>query len=81
MSNGDNGNNKIGEKIDKQCPFLKETCIEGKCSLYTEFMQGGGGLQPRFGVCAFNAVILILSEINQKTQVPQQKFQLPIIRG
>ena len=76
MSNG-NGHNE--ENKVKHCPFLNEWCIKERCALYNELVRQVGGLQQRFGVCGFSAVVLILSEINQKTQVaPPQKIQLPV---
>ena len=71
-------------KKDKHCPFLNKLCIEEKCALYSELRRNAEGLQQKFGACAFNAVVLILSEINLKTQSPQpQKVQLPqgLFRG
>ncbi len=77
----DNGNNKATEIVTKQCPFLNAPCIKEKCAIYSELVQNRGGMAQKLGTCGVNAVVLILSEINQKTLIPQQKFQLPALRG
>ena len=81
MANG-NGK-KEAEAQDKNCPFIKEVCIGGKCALYSELKRNIGGLQQNFGTCGFNALVLILSEVNQKTLIPEQsQIRLPkLIKG
>ena len=76
------GNGHDEDKKVKDCPLLDKECIGDKCVLYSELARAG--ISQKFGMCAFNAVVLILSEINQKTQVTQQqKIQLPsrLLRG
>lgn len=72
---GDNG-----QKEDKKCPFGLEC---DKCRLFNEMTNGAGAGQRKFGLCSFNATVMILSEMNMKTQLPQQKIQIPpnILRG
>ncbi len=70
----DNVNNTEPVKEPKICPILNSPCIEGKCALSREFKQSTGGILKTFSMCAFNATNLILSELNQKTIAPQQKF-------
>ena len=78
MTNG-NGQNEEKQKV-KHCPLINEWCIEKRCALYSEMKRDmGGGLRQTFGMCAFNAVVLILSEISVKTQPQQPKIQLPDI--
>ena len=70
MTNG-NGHDKV-----KKCPWGLE-CEE--CRLWTEMMRNQGGLQQKFGLCSLNAMVMILSEMNQKTQ---QTVQIPnLFRG
>ena len=57
------GDNKIQEK---QCPFLKAECLQGGCALWSMLNRNVGGLQQTFGACSISAMVLILSEINQK---------------
>ncbi len=71
----DNGN-KEEEKV-KTCPFLNKYCITDRCTLYTEMMRNTGGSQEKFGMCSFNATLMILSEINMKTQPPHHQIQVP----
>lgn len=65
----------------KYCPFLDKYCIKERCALYVVLTMKAGLQQQKLGACGFNAVIQILSEINQKTQVPQQSFKIPNLRG
>ena len=79
-----NGTAPDKENLQKCCPFLNEECIGEKCALHSELRSAGGGLQRTFGTCSFTAVVLILSEINQKTMMGQQRqIQLPqgFLRG
>lgn len=77
------GNGHDGDKQKvKHCPFLNEWCIRERCALYSTLSRNANGLQQKIEVCGFNAVVLILSEINQKTQIQQQEIQLPeLYRG
>lgn len=75
MTNGD-GQDKVEEV--KHCPFRDTHCIRRKCAIYSELIRTRTGQQEKFWDCAFNAIVLILSEINAKTQFPQQqKIQIP----
>ena len=87
MTNG-NGHEEEGQdkKEDrvKHCPFLNDWCIKERCALYSELRRQVGGFQQNFGACGFSAVVLILSEINQKTGIaPPQPIKLPggLFRG
>lgn len=74
----DNGHEE--ERV-KECPFLMGYCIKERCALFTGMRQVGG-LQGKFGMCSFNAMIMMLSEMNMKTPSPQQKIQIPqLLRG
>lgn len=69
------------EKV-KHCPLINEYCIKEKCALWCEVARHAGGLHQRFGLCAFNAMVTMLSEISIKAQPQQQKVQLPnLYRG
>ena len=70
----DNVNNTEPVKEPKICPILNSPCIKDKCEFNREFKQSNGVTMQVFSMCAFNAISLILSEINQKTIAPQQKF-------
>ncbi|KKL19781.1 hypothetical protein LCGC14_2462040 [marine sediment metagenome] len=75
----DKGNE--GEKV-KHCPMINEYCIMDRCALYTEMMRQTGGLQQKFGMCSFSAVVMILSEMNMKAQTQQEQVSIPnLYRG
>ena len=74
------GNGSGGEVKLKMCPFWKEWCDkehQEECALHVEMIQNVGGLERKMTMCSFNAMIMMLSEINAKTQPPQQKLTLP----
>lgn len=77
------GNGDKGEVKVRQCPFMGEYCIKERCALYIEMKKVSGGLVQSFGMCSFNAMVQMMSEVNNKTQVlQQQKIQVPgILRG
>ena len=76
-------NNK--EEVKKWCPFLKEWCtgeVIGRCAIAIELGRSAGGVRQKALMCPFPAIVIILSEINLKTQVPQQqRIVLPGSRG
>lgn len=75
---GDNGHKGEGEQRKKRCPFLDQWCLGDACAIYTEGMRQVGGITQKTGVCGFNALGMILSEINAKTMPPQpQKITIP----
>lgn len=77
-----NNEHKDTEERLKKCPLLNEYCIKERCALWADMTRQAGGLQQKFGMCSFNAVVMILSEINAKTQPPQQKINIPnLVRG
>ena len=61
-NNGDNA---------KECPIIRKECIGDKCELRAILNTGQGTMQ----VCAFNALVLILSDMNMKAN--QRTIQLP----
>ena len=65
------------EEIVKHCPFLNDWCIKEKCALNAEMVKNMGGLQQKFGMCVFSAMLMLLSEINSKTPVSQQRIEIP----
>ena len=76
-----NGNGEKEEKV-RQCPFSGEYCIKERCALYVEMRKAVGGMVQAFGMCSFAAMVQMTSEINNKTQVPVQKVQIPrLLRG
>ena len=76
----DNGE-KEKQKV-KMCPFSGAYCISERCALYVEMRKMTGGLLQAFGMCSFNALVQMTSEMNSKTQPPQQKVQVPrLLRG
>ncbi len=76
-------NNGQEETRRKKCPFLGEWCIKDACAIYVEMTQHMGGMQRKMGMCSFSATNMILSELNNKTQLPQQKIMSPspLLRG
>ena len=54
----------------RQCPFLKEHCIEDGCSIYMKIQSTQFGVGRVVGTCALVAVVLVLSTLGQ-----QQKTQ------
>ncbi len=63
-------NKQNGDKeTAKYCPFLKAEWVGKKCALYKEMARNIVGIQQKFGECAFSAVVLLLSEMNQKTSI------------
>jgi len=78
-----NGNGqKEDEEKRKYCPLIKEFCIVERCAFYSEFIRDTGGLKQKFSMCSIMAIVMILSELNTKTQPPLQKIQLPnLVKG
>ena len=78
----DNGGKEEQEKV-RHCPFMDKYCIGKRCALYVEMRKMTGGLLQAFGMCSFNALVQMTSEMNSKTQPPQQqKVQIPrLLRG
>ena len=68
------------EEVKKWCPFLKEWCTKeviDRCAIAIGIGRSVGGTRQETLMCSFPALVIILSEINQKTQVPQgQKIML-----
>ncbi len=71
MAEGDNGQNEGVDVKQRWCPFLDEYCKGALCALHSELTRVSGGIPQKIGLCAFNAQVMMLSEINQKT--PGQK--------
>jgi len=61
-----------GSKEEKKCPFMLK-CDE--CMLSIEMINYA--TQQKFNMCSIVATATMLSEINMKTQAPQQKIDLP----
>lgn len=70
----DNGQKE--EKV-KKCPFLRDWCLGEACAIRAKITHNAGGLQQQASMCPVDAILMILSEINMKTQVPQQKINIP----
>lgn len=70
------------EKEKKRtCPFLNEYCIKERCEVYAEVTRNMGGLLMKSGMCPVTAILMMLSELNQKAQGQKlQKIQLPDLR-
>ena len=75
-----NGDNK---EVKKRCPFLGKPCIMNECALYIQITQSKDGVVREGNVCAFGALVQMISELNAKTQPPPpQKIQIPhLLRG
>lgn len=77
----DLSNNGEG-KLRKKCPLLNDWCIGDACALSCELFRTVGGVRQGVSACSFNALVTMISEINAKTPLPQQKIQIPhILRG
>ncbi len=85
MANGNGHKEEKENKLPevKTCPFLKELCTRDECPIFVELVQTVGGLQKKFGACAFPTMVQFLSEMNQRASAFQQSpIQLPrILRG
>lgn len=79
---GNNGGPKT-EKRKKKCPFLNGWCIGNECEMMSQLSKNEGGLLKTFSLCSVKALVVMISELNAKTQPPQQKIQLPpnLFRG
>ncbi len=71
-------NNGSKKTTIKKCPFLNKECIGIECALYHELRRDMAGLQQKFGACAFSAMIIILSEMNQKADINNA---MPLSKG
>ena len=77
------GNNGVkgNEERKQKCPFLGEWCIGDACALHAYLFRNTTTGTQKVGVCGFEAMLTMLSEMNQreaqgkKAQVP--KIQLP----
>lgn len=82
---GNNGDHKEETSPVLMCPFWQKPCPEvcPSCKLNAELRQATtGGLQRTMVVCAFGAMMTILSELNMKTPPPQENIKIPqIYRG
>ena len=76
-------NNDKGEQVKeipqakpKRCPFLQGKCREDNCAVSVELTQNTGGVVRRGHTCALNALVMMISEMNQKAMVQQQSRQV-----
>ena len=75
--------NGLKEEKTKKCPFSEKWC-EKSCALWNELTQQRGGMVMKIGICALNANVMLLSEINNRMAQqgrPVAKLQLPGMRG
>ena len=72
MSGNGEQNEGVGGTKQKWCPYLDAYCKGEQCALYSYLMRVQDGIPQRVGLCAFNAQVMMLSEINQKT-IAQKK--------
>ncbi len=57
----------------KICPFTKEACLEGECSLWTQVIDQGG---KKRGVCVFQALLMITATRQQPAMI-QRSGNMP----
>ena len=69
MSN--NGKDKEGQ-VKKRCPFMGEWCVGEACAIHSYLMRNTPGGVQKIPVCGFEAMVIMLSEINQKTERSSQ---------
>ena len=62
-------------KVEKHCPFLNDICIGEKCAMSSQLLRMVNGVPKPFGACAFNSMVLMLSELNAKAQMAQEQKQ------
>jgi len=80
----DGSGNEKEKQEAKYCPFLNGDCIEKRCNLYIEMVKAAlqqAGFKQTFGMCAFTAMTQMLSEMNMKTPLPQEKIKMHNILG
>jgi len=76
-----NGNGQ-GDMKEKECPFIRGKCIKGECAQHLELVQSMGGLQKKIGICSLPAIVMLMTELNNKTQMPMPNIAAPqIYRG
>ena len=68
----DNGEQDGIEVKTKWCPFLNEYCIGDRCARHSQLTRITGGIPQKIGLCAYNAQVMMLSELNAKTQSTQK---------
>ncbi len=66
---------KTEGKILKRCPFLGQWCKVEECAIAVEVSRVILGVPKVAQICPFQAMVIMLGEINQKTAMPQQKIQ------
>jgi len=77
-----NHNEKEEGRLVKKCPVLKDWCDKealGNCAFATTLTRQTQVGPQHMTVCGIEAMLLILSEINQKTGQPQQVKKQPEI--
>lgn len=62
---------KEGRQL-KKCPFLKEWCIGEDCAIHVYITVPTREGPKRRLCCGFEASMIMLSELNQKTPMPQR---------
>lgn len=74
----DNGHKE--EKL-KWCPLIKEWCdkeVLDRCAFASDITLG----YKRYKVCGLTAMVLMLSELNTKTNISQKAVKIPqLYRG
>ena len=79
----EDGNLEPEKERWKECPFNGKWCGDW-CARYVTIFQIRNGQRVQRGMCVDVANNIMISEINQKTQPPQQKqpqILLPDLRG
>jgi len=66
------------EKV-KTCPFLNDYCKKERCALYSEMKRSVNSLPQKFGMCSFNAMVVMLSELNSKAKPHDPQIQIPTL--
>ena len=77
------GNGHSEEKVLKKCPFFQKWCdkeLQDSCALHVVINKPMGGVMQQISMCGFNALGMLLSEINAKTfPPPQPQIRIPNI--
>lgn len=81
MSNDDH---QVEQERKKQCPFGVYTWCSEDCPLNVELTQQLGGLVKKMKMCSLPAMVMLLSDLNNKITVKQhqkQQIHLPHLRA
>lgn len=74
-----NNHKELEGRQVKKCPFLKDWCIGDECAIHVSIARNTPVGMQRVPTCGVEAMIMMLSELNQKTVGPAQQKKPEII--